>query len=196
MERPEISEVAVRVKNFDRLSSISKNLKKNIFSLSDADKPAFEYHTWEGLSPFSSIAKMIDVMTLFIRIMLIAIVMISIMNVMIMAVYERIREIGTIAAIGTLPEKILYMYLAEGFFLGIAGSAAGIILSSIIIFIINLSGISFSFGMQKGLVLQASLGLGDAIIITISVLAVSLVAGFYPAYKASKMEPVDALRHV
>ena len=44
-------------------------------------------------------------MTFFIKLMLIAIVLISIMNVMIMAVYERIREIGTIAAIGTLPGK-------------------------------------------------------------------------------------------
>ena len=44
-------------------------------------------------------------MTLSIKVMLIAIVLISIMNVMIMAVYERIREIGTIAAIGTLPKK-------------------------------------------------------------------------------------------
>ena len=58
---------------------------------------------------------MIDVMTFFIKLMLIAIVLISIMNVMIMAVYERIREIGTIAAIGTLPGKIRSMFVLEGF---------------------------------------------------------------------------------
>ena len=46
---------------------------------------------------------MIDLLTLFIKVMLIGIVLISIMNVMVMAVYERIREIGTIAAIGTPP---------------------------------------------------------------------------------------------
>ena len=77
-------------------------------------KPVFEVHTWEELSPFSNIAKMIDLMTLFIKIMLVAIVLVSIMNVMIMAVYERIREIGTIAAIGTPPGKILALFLAEG----------------------------------------------------------------------------------
>jgi hypothetical protein len=46
-----------------------------------------------------NIARMIDVMTFFIKLMLIAVVLISILNVMIMAVYERVREIGTIAAI-------------------------------------------------------------------------------------------------
>jgi putative ABC transport system permease protein len=196
MEKPEISEIAIRVKNFNKLSSVSKNLKKSILNLSGAEKPLYEYHSWEGLSPFSNIAKMIDVMTLFIRVMLIAIVMISIMNVMIMAVYERIREIGTIAAIGTLPEKILYMYLTEGFFLGVVGSISGVVISSILILIINASNISFNFGMQQGLILKASLSIFEVIVIIFSVLAVSLVAGFYPAYKASRMEPVDALRHV
>ena len=68
---------------------------------------------------------MIDVMTFFIKIMLIAIVLISIMNVMIMAVYERIREIGTIAAIGTLPGKIRSMFIIEGFCLGVVGAVIG-----------------------------------------------------------------------
>lgn len=196
MEKPEISEIAIRVKNFNHLPTVAKNLKKNIPGLSGTEKGVYEFHSWEGLSPFANIAKMIDVMTFFIRVMLIAIVLISIMNVMIMAVYERIREIGTIGAIGTLPEKILYMYLTEGFFLGIAGSIAGVIISSILIMIINVSEISFNFGMQQGLILKASLSVLDAIVITISVLVVSLIAGFYPAFKASKMEPVDALRHV
>ncbi len=61
-------------------------------------------------------------MTVLIKFMLIAIVLISIMNVMIMAVYERIREIGTIAAIGTLPGRILAMFLIEGVCLGIVGT--------------------------------------------------------------------------
>ena len=58
--------------------------------------------------------------------MLIAIVLISILNVMIMAVYERVREIGTIAAIGTLPGKILSLFLVEGLFLGVAGALVGV----------------------------------------------------------------------
>lgn len=196
MDNPEVSEIVIRVNDFNDLPAVSKSIKKSISGLSGSEKSIYEFHPWEALSPFSNIARMIDIMTLFIRIMLIAIVLISIMNVMTMAVYERIKEIGTIAAIGTLPEKILYMFLAEGLFLGIVGSLAGIIISSIIILIINTTGITFNFGMQQGLVLKASLSIAEVVVIIISVLIVSLVAGFYPAYKASKMEPVDALRHV
>ena len=90
--------------------------------LNKQGKPVFEVHTWEKLSPFYNIARMIDLMAFFIKLMLIAVVLVSIMNVMIMAVYERIREIGTIAAIGTLPGKILSMFVLEGFFLGAMGA--------------------------------------------------------------------------
>jgi putative ABC transport system permease protein len=83
---------------------------------------------------------MIDMMTFFIQVLLIAVVLISIMNVMIMAVYERIREIGTIAAIGTLPGKILSMFVMEGFCLGVIGVVIGNIIRMAIIFILNASG--------------------------------------------------------
>ena len=79
------------------------------------DKPVFEVHTWEKLTPFFNIAKMIDLMTLFIKVMLVAIVLVSIMNVMVMAVYERINEIGTIAAMGTGPGRILRFFSPKGF---------------------------------------------------------------------------------
>ena len=102
MEEMGISEIAIRLKDFGKLNSFSKKLDGLLSKeLNQQDKPVFELHTWEKLSPFYNIARMIDVMTFFIKLMLIAIVLISIMNVMIMAVYERIREIGTIAAIGS-----------------------------------------------------------------------------------------------
>ena len=84
-----------------------------------------EVHGWDQLSPFANIARMIDLLDLFIRVMLVGIVLISIMNVMMMAVYERIREIGTIAAIGTPPRRILGLFLAEGLLLGLIGTAIG-----------------------------------------------------------------------
>ena len=97
---------------------------------------------------------MIDVMTFFIKLMLIAIVLISIMNVMIMAVYERIREIGTIAAIGTLPGKILNMFVIEGFCMGVAGVLIGDLVGISLVYILNLSKISYDFGQQKGIILH------------------------------------------
>jgi putative ABC transport system permease protein len=197
MEEREISEVAIRLKHFGQLNPFSEKLEGLLAGeVNKEGKPIFEVHTWEKLSPFYNIARMIDVMSFFIKLMLIAVVLISIMNVMIMAVYERIREIGTIAAIGTLPGKILSMFLVEGLCLGAMGAVAGNIVGIIIILILNRIGITFDFGMQKGLVLSASIAPGDVLIISLIVILISVIASLQPAFKASRMEPIKALRHV
>jgi putative ABC transport system permease protein len=197
MEETEISEVAIRLKHFGRLNAFSEKLEGLLAAeLNKEGKPIFEVHPWEKLSPFYNIARMIDMMSFFIKLMLIAVVLISIMNVMIMAVYERIREIGTIAAIGTLPGKILSMFLVEGFCLGAMGAVAGNIVGIIIILIINRAGITFDFGMQKGLVLSATIAPADVLMISAIVIFISVIASLQPAFKASRMEPIKALRHV
>jgi putative ABC transport system permease protein len=197
MTEMEISEVAIRLKDFDRLHSADLKLQNLLAGeLNQQGKPIFEIHTWEKLSPFYHLSRMIDLMTFFIKLMLIAIVLISIMNVMIMAVYERIREIGTIAAIGTPPKKILSMFVIEGFCLGIFGTVVGNIFGAVIIYIINASKITFDFAMHQGLILSANIRSSDIISISVIVIIVSVIASLQPAFKASRMEPITALRHV
>jgi len=197
MEEMEISEVAVRLKDFRGLHDFEEKLGGLLAGeLNKQGKPTFEVHTWENLSPFYNIARMIDVMTFFIKVMLIAIVLISIMNVMVMAVYERIREIGTIAAIGTLPGKILAMFVIEGFCLGVAGAIIGDLVGSVIVFVIDMSHITFDFGRQTGLILSTKVNPEDLLAISVIVIIVSVIASLQPAFKASRMEPIKALRHV
>ena len=197
MADAEISEVAIRLKDFGHLSSTVRQLQNKMAGeVNQQGQPMFEVHSWEDLSPFFNIARMIDVMTLFIRIMLIAIVLISIMNVMIMAVYERIREIGTIAAIGTLPDKIRSMFIIEGFCMGVVGALTGVGIGAAVIAIVNLIGIRFNFGQQKGLLLKATLDPLNLLVVSAIVIAVAVLASLQPAIKASRMEPIDALRHV
>ncbi|MBW2329149.1 MAG: FtsX-like permease family protein, partial [Deltaproteobacteria bacterium] len=160
------------------------------------DKPIFEVHTWEKLSPFFNIARMIDLMTFFIKIMLVAIVLVSIMNVMITAVYERINEIGTIAAIGTGPTKILAIFVTEGFLLGIVGAVTGVVISLIAIAGMNAAEISFNFGRQKGLLLSPTIAPGDVIAVAVIVIAIAVLGSLQPAWKAAKMDPITALRHI
>jgi len=197
MEAVEISEVAVRLKDFSKLNAVSSSLARDLSGeLNKQGQPIFDVRTWEKLSPFYNVARMINVMTFFIKLMLIAIVLVSIMNVMIMAVFERIREIGTISAIGTPPGKILSLFLLEGFSLGVVGVIVGNILALGAVFIMNLVKISFNFGRQAGLILNPSINVNDVLWISLIVILVSVAAALHPAFKASKMEPVEALRHV
>ena len=193
----EVSEIALRLNDFNRLEDVRKKLNSILSKvLNKEGRPVFEVHTWEKLSPFYNIARMIDIMTLSIKIMLIAIVLISIMNVMIMAVYERIREIGTIAAIGTQPKRILSMFVLEGFSLGILGVLIGNVMGVSIVYILNVFKITFDFGRQTGLVLSPTVNLTDILAISTIVIIVSVLASLQPAFKASRMEPIKALRHV
>jgi putative ABC transport system permease protein len=197
MEAIEISEVAIRLKDFTTLHSVFARLEASLGTeLNTQGKPAFELHTWEKLSPFYNIAKMIDLMTFFVKLMLMAIVLISIMNVMVMAVYERIREIGTIAAIGTLPGKIMAMFLVEGLSLGVFGAVVGNVVGVVLIFLLDMAHLTFDFGRQEGLSLSLNMPLRNVLLISTIVIAISALASLHPAYKASRMNAIDALRHV
>ncbi|MBP9566125.1 MAG: ABC transporter permease [Sulfurospirillum sp.] len=138
MNEAEVSEIVLRLKDVEGLKDAEKSLQPILAKQNKEGKPLFEVHTWEQLSPFYNIIKMIDIMNISIQIILISIVLISILNVMIMSVFERIREIGTIAAIGTPPLSIVKLFLSEGLMLGLFGAVLGSIISYVIITLLKL----------------------------------------------------------
>jgi putative ABC transport system permease protein len=214
LREPEISEIAIRLKDPRRLDEVTAHLIETLSAFAPSAKAkakadsqesakkapgmgrGLEVHTWADLSPFSNIARMIDLLALFIKIMLVSIVLISVMNVMMMAVYERIREIGMISAIGTLPGRILGLFLTEGLLLGAGGAALGVAISLGVIYALQTWKLTFSFGQQQGLVLSPSISAWDVGIVAGSVIVVALLASLQPAWKASRMDPVRALGHV
>lgn len=193
----EVNEVVLRLTDFNQVDQNFAQLSQALSEFKNkSDKPVFEIHTWQKLSPFSNIAKIIDLLTLFVKIILIGIVLFSIMNVMLMAVFERIREIGTIAAIGTAPQKIWSLFLMEGLFLGVFGAVSGSIISLGIIKFLNWQQIIFSFGKQDAIVLSPTIAMSEVITTAIIVILIAALASLQPAVKASKLEPVEALSHL
>ena len=197
MDEPEMIEVAIRLHDFDKLEKVYTAISSKLADFKNKKgMPEFEIHTWEKLSPFSNISKMIDFMTITMKIIMIAIVLISILNVMMMSVYERVREIGTMSAIGTSPGKIMSLFLAEGLIMGLISTIVGNIIGLSCIFVLNIYKISFSFGRQDNILLSPSVNIMELLWVSGIVLFISIFASFQPAYKASRMEPVDALGHV
>jgi putative ABC transport system permease protein len=191
MEKPEIIEVAIKLKQFDQLGKVYENLKKAL-SQQPTQK---EVHTWEQLSPFASIARIVDLLILVVKFILISIVLVSVLNIMTMSVYERISEIGTIAAIGTRPSRILTMFLVEGFTMGLLSNIIGILVGVGVLLLMNTTSINFTFG-QMNVALAPDIPAREILLTTLIVMLVSVFASLQPAYKASRMEPVDALGHV
>jgi ABC-type lipoprotein release transport system permease subunit len=193
----EVSEIAIRLKDPGAQERELAALEQQVEGLKNRrGLSIFQLHPWEKFVPFSKIANMIDMMTLFIKIILISVVLISIMNVLVMAVYERIREIGTMSAIGTQPRRVLALFLGEGLLLGLVGTLAGIAISLLAIAVLNSVTLTFSFGRQENLVLVPTIGVGDVVTTALLTVVVAVLASLQPAWKASRMDPITALRHL
>ncbi|MBX3635203.1 MAG: ABC transporter permease [Rubrivivax sp.] len=196
MDEAEAMEVVIRLHDLGRLAQAEAALAARLDKLVNPEgRPVLELHSWKALSPFANIAGMIDLMTLFIRVMLVAIVLVSVMNVMLMAVYERIREIGTLAAIGTPPRRILGLYVGEGLLLGLLGAAVGVALSLAVVALLRLYPLQFPFGRQL-ITLHPALSPAEVVTVALLVVGMAVLASLQPAWRASRMDPIQALRHV
>jgi putative ABC transport system permease protein len=193
----EVSEIAIRLKDRDRLDEVLQQIEAQVADLKNRKgMPIFQVNPWQDFVPFSKVADMIDIMNLFMKIILVSVVLISVMNVLIMAVYERIREIGTISAIGTRPSSILGLFISEGFLLGLLGTVLGTSIGLGLIAILHQVTITFAFGRQDNLILAPTIGVVDVATTAILTMIVAVLASLQPAWKASRMDPITALRHV
>src|SRR5216683_3340665 len=119
----------------------------------------------------------------------------GIINTLLMAVLERYREIGTYKALGASDGDVRVIFLAEAGLVGLAGGLGGLVLGRVVAWVIEIvvNGIARNRGIDEPIVAFAFpfALLGGAVLFAI---AVSLVSGVYPAMRASRVDPIQALR--
>lgn len=108
---------------------------------------------------------------------------IGIMNIMLVSVTERTREIGLRKALGARPFDIMSQFLSESVVISVVGGMMGVLLAMIISFVINISG-----GWAT------SVSVGSVLLAVLFSSTIGIVFGVYPAMKGAKLNPIDALR--
>ncbi len=161
--------------------------------------PGYQVLTWQTMNDLIlQTEQLANGYLVLIYLIVLAITATVIVNTLIMAVYERTREIGILAAIGMKGRRIMGLFLAEATMLAIAGIAFGVVLGWLICayfakvgFYIGNIGTNYQFLLGDRI--YALLTPSDTITLTIIALVITLIASLYPAILAARLEPVDAL---
>lgn len=146
-----------------------------------------DFRVWDMAEMSRAMSSTTEVMTnLLMIVAMISLVVggVGIMNIMLVSVTERTKEIGLRMAVGARPQDIMRQFLLEAVLLCVVGGALGIMLGKAISTIVSRT-------MNWA---TASSPEAMALAVGVSVM-IGLVFGWYPSWKASKMDPIDALRH-
>lgn len=125
------------------------------------------------------------------------IIVLSISNMLVMNVMERVGEIGTLLAIGFRRKSILQMFVTEGVLLGLAGGFVGLVVGYGLAELISSIGIPMPPPPQMSKGFTAEIRVTEALLLSAFLISftTTMLAGLYPAWKASRQQIVDALRH-
>lgn len=167
----------------------------------EIDSEQIIVRSWSEINP---ILKMLNEMTIQFTMIFVIIILVAlsfgIINTMLMAIMDRIREIGMLMAIGMSKLKVFLMIMLETVFLSITGGIVGLILSWIVIEITNKTGIDLS-AVAEGLnsmgyssFVRPELGIFFYFFIGAMVILTALFASILPARKALKLKPSEAIR--
>lgn len=190
------TEVVLTLKQIGTEAAVMKSLTSLL--------PGYEMSSWQTNFPDlqNAIGTKGKVMNIFSVIILI-IAGIGILNLLLMAVYERTREIGMLGALGLKPRQISTLFVLEGAMMGLVGVAFGIAFGLLLNFLLGRVGIDYtqfaSLTSYTALIsgrIYPTLGMEKLLQRVLTALIVAVVASFYPAHEAAQNEPAKALHYV
>ncbi len=192
---PKINEIAVLLRDNNDLDAATTNIK----AIAGGQK----VETWkEYASELNYMISMLQqYMYIFTMIILLALLF-GIVNTMLMAVLERVRELGMLMSVGLNKTKLFMMIVLETVFLAIVGGPLGVLISYALVTYYGNNGIDLSFFSQAfeslgiSSVIHPSLTWTYYLEITLMAIAATIIAAIYPARKALQLNPSEAIRKI
>jgi ABC-type lipoprotein release transport system permease subunit len=193
----QLHEVAVRARDAAELDALVRALRARV--------PSEEVLAWDDLAPEIRIIIIVfSASPVFMSFILFLAVAFGILNTMLMANFERTKELGLMLALGTRPRRIVALVLSESALLALLGTAAGTVLGLALVGYWSLRGFDLGalmggegvslMGVAFKPVLWPRVGVADLLKTSVPVACLALLAGLWPAVKASRTQPADALR--
>lgn len=184
-----VTEYVIAVDELDHLDEAADALRITL-------GPDYEVHTWRELQPFvRDLITRQNFVLGAIAFVLFIIVLTGIINTMLMSVFERVREIGTLLAVGVRRAQVMQMFLIEAAVIGAAGGLLGALLGRLVVFGFAVKGIAFQLsGVSGSNVLRPFVTPGFTLGAVLVALLGAVGAALWPAFRASRLNPVEALR--
>jgi ABC-type lipoprotein release transport system permease subunit len=178
--------------------------ERTVIPALQAALPGYEVDSWETLRPeMRETMESKAVFTSIFGFIVLFIAAIGILNLMLMAVFERTREMGVLAALGMKGRRLMGLFVLEGALIGMVGAIIGGALGMLVLWSIAQVGIDLSMysGMGEMTALMGSRLYPAIDLLTIvnrgiAVIFIAALASLYPAWQASRKEPAEALHHV
>lgn len=179
------SSVIVKVRDIEDIANIKEDIERRINS-KDEKVSVFEMKRF--LEMITQTFNQINLFLMAIASVSLLVAGVSILNIMLMSTIERTKEIGIMRAIGASRATVLRIFLLEALVLGVIGSVIGSVLS-----VLAGYGINYMILRETRFIFQIST-LGYVLLGFLIGVATSIFSGLYPAWKASRLEPIEALR--
>ena len=203
-----LSSIVIRCKKTEHMENVRDNIRSYVHNweqeneIEDYDRK--EIMGWDELMPFLvQFIVMDDISAYIFDFILFMVVAFGVLNTIQMSVFERTREFGVMLAIGTEPKQLVWTILAETVFITVFGIILGIIIGGSISYYFGVNPMDMSsyademeiWGVNT-FIMPADMSLLSVAVTSITIFFLSFTFSIFPARRAAKLNPIDAIRQL